>query len=85
MAAPTRAATPPMAWTTPEPATSTTPWPRPSVELTGLRQPPPRTQFPERGQEKSPQKRPHTKAENFHLSASTPVGMVAVVSMKATW
>ena len=46
---PAMEATPPTMWTTPEPAKSTAPWPRPKLEPNWDSQPPPQTQLPYMG------------------------------------
>ncbi len=43
--APARPMTPPIAWTTPEPAKSTAPWPNPQFLPAWASQPPPQTQL----------------------------------------
>src|SRR5574341_1669578 len=47
--APARAVTPPVMWTTDDPAKSMYPWPRPKFFPRALSQPPPQTQLPKMG------------------------------------
>src|SRR5437016_4796949 len=81
--APQKAATPPMACTTPEPAKSMAPCPHfgPSTPSCDSH-PPPQTQLPKIGYSSIEANRPQiTNDLNRQRSAIAPVGIVAVASM----
>jgi hypothetical protein len=81
-----RATEPPIMWTTPEPAKSTAPLPKPAMRPMFWSQPPPQTQFPATGYTTMETQSPmRTNPGNLRRSAMDPVGIVAAVSMKTIW
>src|SRR5580700_4227210 len=81
-----KALRPPTACTTPDPAKSQYPLPRPKLTPRLASHPPPQAQFAKSGYVNAANKNDVTmNAENFQRSTAAPVGIVAPVSMNTIW